>query len=130
MIKSLIIGAVVMLGVVGVYILANSKNTTNASNLSMQTISADTEAGGQLIDVRTAEEYASGHIEGSVNLSLQDIQAGKMPAVAKDKPVYLYCRSGSRSGQAVTILETAGYRNIVDLGAMTYVQSLGGVIKP
>ena len=99
------------------------------SVLSIELIKNDIANNGQLIDVRTSEEYAAGHIDGSINLSLQDIQAGKYPTAAKDKPIYIYCRSGNRSGQAKTLLKSSGYKNITDLGAIAYVQSLGGIIK-
>ena len=52
-----------------------------------------------------------------------------MPTVAKNKPIYVYCHSGVRAGQATTLLKKAGYTNIIDLGAITHVQSLGGIIK-
>jgi rhodanese-related sulfurtransferase len=87
-----------------------------------------TKSGGQLLDVRTAEEYEAGHIEGAINLSLQDIQAGKLPDLSKDKTVYVYCRSGNRSKQAMTALTAAGYTQVKDLGAITHVQSIGGTL--
>lgn len=104
-----------------------SENRT--TNYDMQTIRADIENGGQLLDVRTNGEYAQGHIDGAVNLSLQDIQAGRVPGSEKDKPLYLYCRSGSRSSDATKILQSAGFQYIIDLGAMTKVQLIGGTIK-
>jgi len=127
--KLFVIIAIVILGFGGLVVVAQISNKNSAPSLSIQTIKNDVVKGGQLIDVRTAEEYAAGHIDGAINLSLQDIQAGKMPTIAKDKPIYLYCHSGNRSGQATTILKAAGYTNIIDLGAITHVQSLGGTIK-
>lgn len=84
--------------------------------------------GGQLIDVRTPEEFTAGRIKEAINLPLTDIQAGKYPEIDKTKPLYLYCRSGNRSAQATTILRNAGYTNITDLGAMTEVADMGGEI--
>ncbi len=132
--KIIFIAIIAILGLSGLYIVTQNGNqtnssTTNISTLSMQSIKDDVSKGGQLIDVRTASEYTSGHIEGAVNLSLQDIQAGTMPAVPKDKPVYVYCHSGNRSKQATASLKSAGYQNIIDLGAITQVQSIGGEIK-
>ena len=136
-IRLFIVIAVVLIGFGGLVLVAQSSNSnTNSQNathsapaLSIQTIKDDIKNGGQLIDVRTAEEYTAGHIDGAINLSLQDIQAGTMPTAAKDKPIYVYCHSGNRAGQAATILKAAGYKNIIDLGAITHVQSLGGIIK-
>lgn len=128
--KLIIIAVAVVLGLGGLFLLTQKNDTKQtAPSLNMQAIQADLANGGLLIDVRTPAEYAASHIDGAINLSLQDIQAGTMPAVAKDKKVYLYCHSGNRSGQATIILKKAGYQNINDLGAMTYVQSIGGTLK-
>lgn len=78
----------------------------------------------QLIDVRTAEEFASGHIAGAVNIPVQEL-GGRLGEVSKDQPVVLYCRSGNRSGQAATLLERAGYTGIYDLGGLTAWQQAG-----
>lgn len=110
---------------------ANAQETSQQAStpaLSMQTIESDVAKGGQLIDVRTAEEYAAGHISGAEILPLQSIQAGTLPSAAKDQPVYVYCRSGNRSADATQLLKSAGYQNVIDLGAMTDVQQLGGQV--
>lgn len=75
-----------------------------------------------LIDVRTPEEFASGHIPGAVNISVDEL-AQRLNEIPQDKPVVLYCRSGNRSNQAAQILERAGYTQIYDLGGIiTWVQ--------
>lgn len=75
-----------------------------------------------LIDVRTPEEFAAGHIPGAVNISVDQL-AQRLNEIPKDKPVVLYCRSGNRSNQAAQILERAGYTQIYDLGGLiTWVQ--------
>ncbi len=70
----------------------------------------------QLVDVRTAEEYQEGHIE---NAQLIDVKSedfhDKIQELDKDKPVYLYCRSGKRSGKASKIMLELGFKEIVDL---------------
>ncbi|GIV71200.1 rhodanese-like domain-containing protein [Caldilinea sp.] len=70
-----------------------------------------------LIDVRTPEEFAGGHIPGAVNISVEQL-AQRLSEIPKDKPVVLYCRSGNRSNQAAQILERAGYSQIYDLGGI------------
>lgn len=123
-----IIVTVVVISLGGIYFVTkNNKSVNNSASLTMQTIQNDATNGAQLVDVRTAQEYSSGHIVGAVNISLQDIQAGKLPTASKDKTIYVYCHSGNRSSQATKILKTAGY-NVVDLGAITHVQSIGGTI--
>lgn len=112
-------------------VVVGSKDTSSNAYTKpsdIQAVQSSLQTGGQLIDVRTPQEFADGHIENAINLSLQDIQAGTMPAVAKDKPVYLYCQSGNRSSQATTKLKSMGYTNIIDLGAMSKVQKMGGKV--
>lgn len=121
----IIIVAIVILG--GIYMFSQQNNATSNA-LKFDSVKADIASGGQLIDVRSRAEYDSGHIDGAVNLDVQAIQAGSMPAVAKSQKVYVYCRSGSRSGQAATMLKNAGFQNIVDLGGMSKVQSIGGTV--
>ena len=128
--KLLIITAVVLAAAGGLILISPKSNSTNsAPSLTMHTVQRDVAAGGQLIDVRTIAEYAAGHIDGAINLPVQNIQAGTMPSIAKTKPVYVYCHSGNRSTQATIALKTAGYQNITDLGAIAHVQSIGGIIK-
>ncbi len=127
--KLLIIIAVIILGFGGLILASKTNSPNTAPALSMTTIKNDIVNGGQLIDVRTPEEFTLSHIDGAINLSSVNIQAGDLPSIAKDKPIYLYCHSGNRSGQSTKILEAAGYTHIIDLGAMTHVQSLGGILK-
>jgi phage shock protein E len=131
--KTILIGMVMVLVIGGVLIATGSEggqqNTTEQPKVSMQQVRGDVDGGGTLLDVRTPEEFSASHIDGATNLSLQSIQAGSLPDVAKDKPVYLYCRSGSRSAQAAAVLKAAGYSNVIDLGAMSDVQALGGAVK-
>lgn len=128
--KSIIIIAVIVLVIGGLIFLSPKSTAKNsAPGLTMQTVKSDVGAGGKLLDVRTPAEYASGHIDGAINLSLQSIQAGTLPSVAKTKPVYVYCRSGSRSAQAAKNLKSAGFSNVIDLGGISRVQAIGGVIK-
>lgn len=70
-----------------------------------------------LLDVRTPQEFASGHIPGAINISIDEL-IGRLSEVPQDKPVVLYCRSGNRSNQAAQILDRAGYTQIYDLGGI------------
>lgn len=68
------------------------------------------------LDVRTAEEYAEGHIEGALNIDVlaDGFEQKAEQALAKDKTVALYCRSGRRSKKAANILSSKGYQ-VVEL---------------
>ena len=70
-----------------------------------------------LIDVRTAREFQQGHIEGAKNLDIfhrQDFISA-MESLSREKPVFLYCRSGQRSQRAARVLVRMGFREVVDL---------------
>ncbi|WP_329887699.1 rhodanese-like domain-containing protein [Pseudoramibacter faecis] len=74
--------------------------------------------GVMLIDVRTPEEYAAGHIPNSQNWPLQKIATVDLLVADKNVPVYLYCRTGRRSGLAARTMQTAGYRQVTNIGGI------------
>lgn len=76
------------------------------------------QSGGVLLDVRTREEYAQGHIPGSCHLDVQQIQQAPILWPDKSVPLFVYCRSGARSGQAVFQLKKMGYGNAVNIGGI------------
>ncbi|GAB4518607.1 MAG: hypothetical protein OHK0046_26430 [Anaerolineae bacterium] len=67
-----------------------------------------------LLDVRTPEEFAQGHIAGAVNIPV-DALSSYLSEIPTDKPVVLYCRSGNRSATAADILADAGYSDVYDI---------------
>ncbi|HHU07565.1 MAG TPA: FAD-dependent oxidoreductase [Clostridiaceae bacterium] len=69
------------------------------------------ESGAYFIDSRTKEEFDSGHIKGAVNIPLQELRQ-RMDEVPKDRAVYLYCRSSTRSYNAVCALQNSGWNNV------------------
>ncbi|MDO4769502.1 MAG: rhodanese-like domain-containing protein [Brachymonas sp.] len=74
-------------------------------------------ARGLWIDVRTPEEFRSGHLQGAINIPVQNIRSAIM-AVSPDKnaPLHLYCRSGRRVEVALQELKALGYTNITNHG--------------
>lgn len=68
----------------------------------------------QLIDVREPQEFKKGHILGARNIPLTQMRQ-RLIELRKDKPVYLYCQSGSRSTRAAQLLHKKGYENINQL---------------
>jgi rhodanese-related sulfurtransferase len=70
-----------------------------------------------LIDVRTPEEFASGHIQNAVNISVETLPA-RLDEVPGGTPVVVYCRSGNRSASAAQILTENGYQQVYDLGGI------------
>ena len=72
-----------------------------------------------LLDVRQADEFKVGHIDGAV-LVPHDTIAEKIGAVVPNKntPVYVYCRSGRRSAIAIGAMKKLGYTDLTDLGGI------------
>jgi phage shock protein E len=105
-----------------VLLLAGCSSGSSAIDQSVSEFSSKvTEAGVITLDVRTPGEFNEGHIEGAL---LVDFESGnfenEIAALDKTKTYAVYCRSGSRSGQAVKIMSDAGFTNIYNLN--------GGVI--
>ena len=76
--------------------------------------------GAILLDVRTPEEFADGHIPGSRNLPLSELARIKEKIFEKDTPIFVYCHSGSRSQQAAAALKQMGYCNIKNIGGIIH----------
>lgn len=71
---------------------------------------------GQLVDVRTPDEYSEGHLEGAVNIDFYDEHFKEnCSRLDKEKTVYVYCHSGGRSGKATDMLHEEGFKSVVDL---------------
>jgi phage shock protein E len=124
--RKLIIAVVAMLMVVGVAVFmftqtANDPQTAariqalSPSGYQEQFISTPTTH--QLIDVRTPEEFVSGHIAGAINIPVDALQS-RLSEVASDQPVVVYCRSGNRSATASDILAQNGFDTVYDLGGI------------
>lgn len=78
------------------------------------------QAGALILDVRSAEEYAEGHIAGSIRINLDRIDK-ELPDVCPEqsREIIFYCASGKRSQQALERAQTLGYHNVYNLGGLT-----------
>ena len=79
-----------------------------------------------VIDVRTESEWNTGHLEGALHIEWQDI-LNLSSDINKDEEIFLYCRSGNRSGKATKILLDAGYVNTKNAGSMKDASELLGI---
>lgn len=81
---------------------------------------------GVWIDVRSAEEFRQGHLQGARNVPVQEL-AAKIQSISPDKnaPVHLYCRSGSRAQAALNLLKQAGYTNVHNHGGYEALRQKG-----
>tara|TARA_B100001027_G_scaffold84551_1_gene57879 strand:+ start:1024 stop:1374 length:351 start_codon:yes stop_codon:yes gene_type:complete len=72
-----------------------------------------------LIDVRSLEEVKTGIIQDAIHIEWTQIDKEINDIdVNKDQPIFLYCRSGNRSGKATVILEKIGFTNVVNAGGI------------
>ena len=78
--------------------------------------------GAMIVDVRTSGEYAGGHIKGSINIPLQNLDKG-LSKLNKDKTIITCCASGNRSGAAKSILKSKGYSNVHNGGGWASLRS-------
>ena len=77
-----------------------------------------TEEKAILLDAREADEYAGGHIEGSINLPLSRFMEAETMFEDKSVPIYVYCHSGARSKRMAAGLTKLGFKKVVNIGGI------------
>ena len=90
---------------------AISKSEENSTDVEASDIEKLVKNKEFLLDVREEYEYQDGHIKGAINLPLREILE-KKDTLPKDKDIYVYCRSGHRSADAVNFLKSLGFEKI------------------
>lgn len=114
---------IILAVLVAVALVAGCSPTQNSNGIKITAGEAKEkmDAGGAtVVDVRTAEEYEQGHIEGAVLVPNETIGQGdidKLPE--KDAVILVYCRSGRRSADAASKLVKLGYSNVYDFGGIS-----------
>jgi phage shock protein E len=79
-----------------------------------------------LVDVRTPEEFAGGHLKHATNINYNSPDfKSQIARLDKKKPVYLYCRSGNRSGKAADSLKAFGFSTFYNIGGFEQLKSEG-----
>lgn len=79
-----------------------------------------------ILDVRTPEEFAEGHLDGAIMIDFyRDDFADQLKDLDPDTPYLLYCRSGNRSGQTTAIMDEQGFTNVADIdgGILAWTES-------
>lgn len=75
--------------------------------------------GALLLDVRSEEEFAAGHLPGAVNVPVTQLAARLETLGDKRRPIVVYCAAGVRSTRAAALLQEAGFSRVLNLGAMS-----------
>jgi phage shock protein E len=132
MLKKSFIFIGLILVTIGIVLFAGSKNTKSEDQkttvISPQEVKKSIDAKDKItiVDVRTPDEYKTGHIKNSVLLTLDTIEENARKVLPdKNKLLYVYCRSGVRSAKAVTQLQQLGYTNVhsIDGGLLAWQKS-------
>ena len=106
---------------------ASSAQFTQVSSAQGQKMMEE-ETGYIILDVRTQDEYAQGHIPGAICVPNETIGTADIPELPdKDQRIFVYCRSGRRSKEASQKLAELGYTDIVEFGGIIDWQ--GEVVK-
>jgi len=100
-------------------VLTSCSSGSSATNLGAKDFASKVaEPGVIVLDVRTAAEFAEGHLENAINI---DVEGGQFDAgiaqLDKTKTYAVYCRSGRRSGNAVEKMSSAGFTSLFNLNA-------------
>lgn len=100
--------------------------TSGGERQPPETVAQAIAGGAQVLDVRTAQEYAGGHVVGARHANI--LEPGFEQAVAgldRSEPVYVYCASGHRSGRAAGKLEALGFESVVNAGGLSDLARAG-----
>ena len=73
--------------------------------------------GALVVDVRTPGEYQGGHVEGALNIPVQELESRLGELKDKKRSIVVYCASGMRSASAARILTTAGFVDVTNAGS-------------
>jgi rhodanese-related sulfurtransferase len=81
-----------------------------------------------IIDVRTPAEYATGHLDGALNIDVQGADfAAKISELDPSQPYFIYCRSGNRSGQAISQMANMGFGLMINGGSVQEATNYSGI---
>ena len=125
MLRTFLILVVVVVGL----IVAYTTLTGGESVATPDAVSAIAQ-GATVVDVRTSDEFGSGHVAGALHADVLDGQfEQRMAALAPSEPVYLYCASGVRSGRPAAILEGMGFQTVINAGAYNGLVKAGAPVE-
>lgn len=122
-------GVVTLMFITGFNLLASACSSQSGQDHEQEktakSLSDIINGGAFLVDVRTPDEYASGHVEGSVNIPLITVSENIEKFKGKEN-IVVFCQSGGRSSRAKNILESNGIENVTNGGGW---ESVNAIVK-
>ena len=120
-----------------VTVLGINCNTKSQSQSDSITVITPTEfkeksVNHTIIDVRTPQEFSEGHIDGAININYFDNNfLDQIAKYEKNEPLFIYCKSGNRSGKASKKIIGLGYKQVYDLegGILNWVKNNNETVK-
>lgn len=105
----------------------SGQTPARAVDLSVSDLQAASVGGMQVLDVRTAEEFAEGHVPGAINIPLQELQSRSAELAAlKDREFAVICAVGGRSSSATGLLHRQGYSGARNVAGGTQAWEAAG----
>lgn len=119
-----------VLALVGALVLSGCSSSSVQTAAPQDFLAKASQPGVVVVDVRTAGEYAAGHVDGAINI---DVEAptfdSELAKLDKATTYAVYCHSGRRSGLATDAMAKAGFTNVVNLeGGIADLQAAGAPI--
>lgn len=107
-----------------------------STRLSPRTFVAERDPSAPVLDVRTPREFAGGRLAGAINVDIHGPDFAQRIArleargtLSADQPVYLYCRSGARSGRAARMLREKGFEQAWNVGGFGGLKAAGADVE-
>ncbi len=113
MISKIILG---VLAAIVVFVLYQKLTAVRVSGTDARSLVAN---GAMLVDVRSTGEFSAGHIEGALNIPIQELSGRVGELGDKSGQIVVYCQSGGRSAMAKRLLEKNGFTDVHDMGGMS-----------
>jgi len=103
----------IFLAILGLFFTQSAFSADVSEMTQQQLLSQPKDSKLLILDVRTPQEFAQGHVPGAVNISHTEIENRLSEILkGKDEPVVVYCRSGVRAGKALDILKQQGFSDL------------------
>jgi len=123
----LIVPAVLVIIVFNLYDNKSQANNASGCSLSANEYTEVDKKDAVIIDVRTPNEYASGHLENAILINVNDRSfMEKIAKLDKNRKYFVYCKSGIRSSKAVNYMRSIGFTKVCNLeGGLNYLTRAG-----